>query len=150
MSPRKEPYTESTMKHLLTLVLCLPLVGCIHAPQGQHLLGATQAAPPSPAAVASCEKTRTWHNTWTLGGMVLGGVAGAGGSVDAVDSNKGVQTAMGITAAVAGVLAVASTAAGGIEADIYSTNNCAAVLQANANIVFAAAPAPGPVVSPAP
>jgi len=140
------------MKHLLALLLCLPLVGCIHAPQGQHLLGASSASlpPPSPAAVASCEKTRTWHNAWTLGGMVLGGVAGAGGSVDAVDSNKGVQTAMGITAAVAGVLAVASTAAGGIEADIYSTNNCAAVLQANANIVFAATPAPSPSPAPVP
>ena len=138
------------MKSLLTLVLCLPLVGCIHAPQGQHLLGASQAAPPSPAAVASCEKTRTWHNTWTLGGMVLGGIAGAGGGVDAVDSNKSVQTAVGVTAVVAGVLAAAATAAGGIEADTYSTNGCAAVLQANANFVFNPAPAPGPVVSPAP
>jgi hypothetical protein len=132
------------MKYIVALVLCLPLVGCIHAPQAQHLLGASSMPPPSPAAVASCEKTRTWHNVWTMSGVVFGGVAGAGGGIDAAVSNKGVQEGMGVTAVVAGVLAAVSTAAGGFESDTYSTNNCAAVLQANANAIFNPAPSPTP------
>ena len=136
------------MKALSCLALSVLLVGCIHAPQGHaRTLGATAMTPPNPAQVAACEKTRNWHNAWVLSGTILAGLAGAGGGVSGFDSDKTVQTGVGISAIAAGVLAAISTGAAGIESDTYATNGCPAVLLAQANATFEAMN-PTPAVAP--
>ena len=131
---------------VLTLSLAITSAGCLHVPQGQaHLMGATMTQAPNPVQLASCEKTRTWHNVWVISGTILGGLAGAGGGVSGLDSDKNVQLGVGISAIVAGVMAAVSTAVAGVESDTYATNGCPAILQAQANLTFEAK-TPTPVV----
>lgn len=126
-------------------LFCVPLllvVGCIHKPVARHPMGAsaTSTQAPDPAQVASCEKTRTWHNVWILSGTVFGGVASSGGAADALTTNKNVQTGVGVGVIAAGILAATSAAAAGITADTYATGNCQQILQQSAD----AAPPPSP------
>jgi hypothetical protein len=116
----------------LPVLLCLTLLGCIHRPTGS--LALTPGTPaPTPQQVSSCESALTWHNVWTLLGAGMGGVAGAEGSIDAVTTNKTVQTGVGIGVAAAGVLAAISGVAAGIESSSYATGNCQVILsQSNA------------------
>jgi hypothetical protein len=113
------------MKYLLPL--CLVLVGCIHEPTA--VVGLAPGTPaPNPRQISSCENTRNWHNIWTIAATIFGGGAGAQGAVDAADSDKKVQTAMGIGAAATGILAAVSTLAAGMDADAFSTDNCETIL----------------------
>jgi hypothetical protein len=124
--------------------LALLLVGCIHKPSAQHLMGAVpgavQAPPPNPALVSSCETTRTWHNIWVLSGTVFGALGGAGGTADAISTDKNFQTGVDVGLIAAGVLGAISSGAAGITADTYSTDNCAQILQQAANASVVAAP----------
>jgi hypothetical protein len=117
--------------------LCLApfLVGCIHKPTADHLLADSPnpPPPPSPTAVAACEKTREWQNIWTITGTLASGLAGSGGAADALDKNTTVQTGVGVTVIVMGVLAAVSTTASGIDANTYATDNCSSILQQAAN-----------------
>jgi hypothetical protein len=122
------------MKHAILAVLALSLVGCLHEPQvipHDSLLGAEDRAvePPTPAQVASCKSTRSWHNFWILSSAILGGAGGATGAGAAISDDKTVQEGVAIGAVSAGILAAFSTAEAGITADTYSTNNCVQVLQ---------------------
>jgi hypothetical protein len=126
------------MKHnVLLCVIPLVLMGCIHRPAADHLLGTepgvTPPPPPTQAVVDACEKTRTWHNVWTLLGSGFAAVAGAEGAEDALTSNKTVQTGVGIGTIAAGVIAAVSGTAAGITSDTYSTANCSQILLAAAN-----------------
>jgi hypothetical protein len=115
------------------MVLALGLVGCIHEPTGEHLLGAklgdAAPPPPSPALVASCQTTRTWHNMWVLTGSVFGGAGGLTGAAATISSNTTVQQGIAIGAIAAGLFGAISTAAAGITADSYATENCQQILQ---------------------
>lgn len=126
---------------------CLPLlgvllVGCIHEPLAAHPLGgpANAPPPPDPARVASCKSTRSWHNAWVLAGTVFGGLSGAGGAADALSSDKGVQTGIGIGVISAGVLAAISSTAAGFTADSYATDNCQQILQQAADASWSSKP----------
>jgi len=89
----------------------------------------TSTAPaPTPAQIANCERIRQSHNTWSLLGVLFGGVAGASGTADSTTSNKDVQVGIGIGAAVSGIFAAVSTAEAGLQANAYSTANCDDVL----------------------
>ncbi len=123
------------MKSLFLIpVLAVFLVGCIKEPVGVHLVGAAPTTPPDPARVASCKSTRTWHTIWVLSGSIFGGAAGAGGGAAAGFDNTNVKTGIAIGVAASGLLAAISTAAAGIEADQYSTDNCQQILQQDANV----------------
>jgi hypothetical protein len=115
-----------------TLLLCLSVSGCIavHPPKPPKL-GLTleaPAPPPSQAAVTSCEATRNSHNTWTLLGVIFGGVAGMSGVADAVTTNKDAQAGVGVGVAVSGIFAAVATTVASFEADAYSQGNCANIL----------------------
>ena len=128
--------TLRSLAGLVSTVLALGLVGCIHEPTGEHLLGAklgdAPPPPPAPALVASCQSTRTWHNIWVLAGSVFGGAGGLTGAAATISSNSTVQEGIAIGAVTAGLIGAVSTAAAGITADSYSTQNCQQILQQSA------------------
>jgi hypothetical protein len=129
---------------VLFCLLPLVCIGCIREPTSNLMGAPAPGTPPPPAPPASevqaCESTRTWHNVWVLSGTVLGGIGGAGGTVTAVDSNDShnVQVGLGIGIAAAAVLGGLATAAAGITADNYSTDNCPSILQQQAAAAAAA------------
>jgi branched-subunit amino acid ABC-type transport system permease component len=131
------------MKALFCVPVFALLVGCIHEPVASHLMGGAPekaTPPPDPAKVSACKTERTWHNVWVLSGTVLGGAGGLSGSMSAVSSDPNVQRDVAIGAAVAAVLAGLASAAAGITADNYSTDNCPQILQEAAD----SAPEPSP------
>lgn len=108
---------------------CLALLsGCIRVNQPPPHTGLQETVPPNPVLVQSCESTRTAHNNWTIVASILGASAGSGGALDATTSDKGVQTGIGVASVITGVLAAGATTISSIEANQYSTDNCAAVL----------------------
>ena len=118
-------------------LLCLALVGCIHAPAAGSI-GVTPGTPgPSQAQISSCETTRTWQNVWTITATVFGGAAGAQGGADAVVTDKTAQTGIAIGVAASGVIAAVAAAAGGIESSTYATDNCQTVLSQAASVAVA-------------
>jgi hypothetical protein len=127
----------------LAVVLGMSSVGCIHEPVALHLMGGPlgTAPPPAPdpARVASCKTTKNWHNAWILAGTIFGGLSGAGGAADAISSDKGVQTGVGIGVISAGVLAAISSTAAGFTSDTYATDNCQQILQQAADASAATA-----------
>ncbi len=117
------------MKYLLFPVLSLTLLGCIHAPARGSFAVSPGVPGPTQAQIDACEKTRNWHNAWTILGTVSGALSGAGGGAEAiVQDDKTATTGIAISAAGFGVLATVAATAAGIEADAYSTANCTTIL----------------------
>jgi hypothetical protein len=135
---------RSLVGRVTTVLLAAMLVGCIREPtsnlMGAPAPGTPPPQPPPASEVQSCESTRTWHNIWVLSGTLFAGIGGAGGTVSAIDANDShnVQVGLGIGIAAAAVLGGLATAAAGITADNYSTDNCPAILQQQAAATAAA------------
>jgi len=109
-------------------ILCLTLIGCIHAPMAGSIGVAPGTTGPTQSQINSCETTRTWQNIWSIVATVGGGAAGAQGGVDAVVTDKTAQTGIAIGVATTGILAAVAAAAGGIESNTYAADNCQTVL----------------------
>jgi hypothetical protein len=116
------------MRYLVP-IFALALMGCIHAPTAGSLAVTPGVPSPTQAQIDACEKTRTWHNVWTIMGTVSGALSGAGGGAETiVQDNKTAVTGIAIGSAAFGVLATVAATAAGMEADAYSTANCQTVL----------------------
>ena len=113
---------------MVGFLLLYGTTGCIQLPAAKF--GGVAAPPPSPSQIAACQKTRTWHNIWTMSGVIWGALSGAGGGLESLTSDKTAQTGIAIAAAGAGVLALISTTAAGFDADSFSQNNCQDILSA--------------------
>jgi hypothetical protein len=116
------------MKKYLLLALCLGTMGCIHAPARGSLSVSPGVPGPTQAQIDACEKTRTWHNVWTITGTIFGATSGAGGGAEALTNDKTAQTGIAIGAAASGVIATVAATAAGIESDAYATANCQTIL----------------------
>ena len=107
-------------------VLFVGLVGCLHAPTRRpELLG---AAPPSPAAVASCRSERNWHNGWTVAAGAAGGAAGVAGAAETLPTTNAGKLAVGLTSLAVGVMSIIFGAAAGFTAASYADDHCDAIL----------------------
>jgi hypothetical protein len=108
----------------LSLLLPFLACGCLHAPARHGLM----ATPPSPAAIAACQKTQTFHNVWSWTGAITGGLAGLGGAATADLSDQTTKVVTGLSAAGMGLVAGLASVAAGLEADAFSQKNCAVLL----------------------
>jgi len=101
--------------------------GCISEPNLTSRARLVGDAAPSAKQRSDCEAIKGRHNGWQIAAAVFGTLGAAGGASTFVQ-DKTAQEAMGISAVVAGSLAVGAGALAGSTAETYSLLDCDAVL----------------------
>jgi hypothetical protein len=105
------------------LALLLPLattqIGCLAA---NPIVPVT---PQNSAEIASCSQDATIHNWAVVAGSILGGGAGALGTIASQESSVNTQKDLGYAVLGAGALGATAAVIAGIEAANYTTGGCA-------------------------
>ena len=112
------------------LVLCLVFIG---ATQTACIANApiVPVTPTNTQQVSTCQNDALEHNSFMLGGLIVGAGSTGLASVAALESsNQGLQTGLAVTAAILAGLATVAGGGAGLTASAFTSSNCSSVVGA--------------------